>query len=356
MDEDPEGYAITTSHLPDSTVADCPRCSSPWLWIILFVLFLLLSIGFLIWALWLLRREKNCSGCTGPGVPIAFSSARVNVDSDTQISGTWVTTDPDEVVTLFATLHPPIFSGDGSLTNPQAATLFKQAGAAAIGPTGITGPTGTTGTTGTVNSVSLSGLTPGLKYYATLIARNPRTHNYKSYTQIVYMESGNITTFTNGATGSILNTFEIQDILQVGAIQLSSDVADANGIYTVQFNQRPRQARDLFYFNPQSQLQLSPANATGLEGLCLFNNGGNLVAASCTNGITGATAGSIPNTSYFVYNPQNNANKLCLKNTVDTGTPTCLKMTGISNGIGTVSFSNATLQGDAWALAFENGQ
>ena len=356
MDEDPEGYAITTSHLPDSTVVpDCPTCSSPWLWIILFVLFLLLSVGFLIWALYLLRREKNCSGCTGPGVPLAFSSAQVNVDSDTQITGTWTTTDANDVVTLFATLHPPVFAADGSLSNTRSSTLFKQAGAAAIGATGITG---TTGVTGTANSVTLSGLTPGLKYYATLIARNGNTHNYKSYTQIVYMEGGNITTFTNGATGTILNTFEIQDILQVGAIQLASDVADANGIYTVQFNQRPRQARDLFYFNGNSQLQLSPANAAGLEGLCLFNNGGNLVAAGCTGGIIGATGGSVPNTSYFVYNPQNNANKLCLKNTIDGGTPTCLKMTGLSNGIGTVSFASGTNlnEGDAWALAFENGQ
>ena len=356
MDEDPEGYAITTSHLPDTSLTeqDCPTCSSPWLWIILFVLFLLLSIGFLIWIIFLYRREdRNCSGCTGPGVPITVEGARINVDSSTQISATWTTTDPNDVVTLFATLHPPVFSSDGSLSNSTAQTLHRVAGAAAVGPTGITGATGATGT---ANSVILPGLTPGLKYYATLIARNRNTHNYKSYTQIVYMEAGIINTFTNGPTGTILNTFEIQDILQVGAIQLTSDVADANGIYTVQFNQRPRQARDLFYFNGSSQLQLSPANAAGLEGLCLFNNGGNLVAAGCTGGIIGATGGSVPNTSYFVYNPLNNANKLCLKNTIDGGTPTCLKLTGISNGIGTVSFSNQTGPGDSFALAFENGQ
>ena len=170
------------------------------------------------------------------------------------------------------------------------------------------------------------------------------------------MEGGNIPTYIAGATGNSFNTFEIQDILQVGAIQLTSDVADTNGVYSVEFNQRPRQARDLFYFNDKSQLQLSPTNATGLEGLCLFNSGGNLVAANCVNGITGATAG-VPNTSYFVYNPQNNsANKLCLKNTLDSGTPTCLKMTGIGSGIGTVSFSNTTGPGDAWVTAFENGQ
>ena len=158
MDEDPEGYAITTSHLPEdvSTVA-CPECSSPWIWIILFIIFLLLAIGLIIWIVFLIRREKNCSGCTGPGVPIAFSSAQINVDSDTQITGTWVTTDSNDVVTLFATLHPPIFSADGSLSNSTAATLHKVASAAAVGTTGITG---TTGVTGTANSVTLSGLTP----------------------------------------------------------------------------------------------------------------------------------------------------------------------------------------------------
>lgn len=359
MDEDPEGYAITTSHLPDTTaVVDCPECSSPAIWIILFVLFLLLSIGLLIWIFLKYRYDdKNCNGCTGAGSPISVANPVVNVDSDTQISASWTTTDPGDVVTLFATLHAPIYNSSGGLDNPTAQTKFRVAGSA-IGATGSTGPTGFTGTTGTSNSVILPGLTKGLKYYATLIARNAKTNNYKSYTQIVYMQGSNVPISVNGSTGTnVPNTFEIQDILQVGAIQLTSDVADANGVYNVEFNQRPRQARDLFAFNDKSQLQLE-TTATGLTNLCLFNSSGNVVAADCTNGVTGAAVGSLANTSYFVYNPQDNANKLCLKNTIDNGPLTCLKLTGLGSGIGTLSFASGQNlnNGDAWALAFENGQ
>jgi hypothetical protein len=354
MDEDPEGYAITTSHLPDTTdvAATCSPCSSPWIWIILFVLFLLLSIGFLIWALYLLRRDKNCNGCTGPGTPISFDNAKITVDSSSQISGSWTTTDPGDVVKLFATLHPPIFTADGGLSNNSAATNFNTAGSA-VGATGITG---NTGVTGTANSVSLGNLTPGLKYYATLIARNPKTNNYKSYTQIVYMEDGNITTFTNGPTGTIFNTFELQDILQVGAVQVASDTVDSNGVYTVEFNQRPRQARDLFYFNNKSQLQLVNS-VNGPTDICLFNNGGNLVAFGCTGTIPGAAAGSNSHDSYWTYNPRvQTENKLCLKNTVDTATPICLILTGVGQGTGTLSLGTSLPGSDGWVTAFENGQ
>ena len=359
MDEDPEGYAITTSHLPDvSPTVDCEPCSTPWIWIILFILFFLLALAFGIWLIWKYHHDdKNCSGCTGPGFPISVAGAVINVDSDTQISASWTTTDPDDVVTLFATLHPPIYNSSGGLDNPTAQTKFRVAGSA-IGATGSTGSTGFTGTTGTSNSVILPGLTKGLKYYATLIARNGKTHNYRSYTQVVYMQGSNVPLNVPGATGAnVPNTFEIQDILQVGAIQLTSDVADANGVYNVEFNQRPRQARDLFVFNTKSQLQLE-TSSTGLTNLCLFNSGGNVVAADCTNGVTGAAPGSVPNSSYFVYNPQvqGNANKLCLKNTVDNAPLTCLKLTGIGSGTGTLSFASGTNlnAGDAWALAFEN--
>ena len=352
MDEDPEGYAITTSHLPDtSEVQDCPSCSSPVIWIILFIVFLLLAIGLGIWLIYLIRREKNCSGCTGctgPGIPISFENPIINVDSPNQITGSWTTTDPGVSVTLFATLHPPKFDSNGALLNSSASTNFKTSSPISIGVTGITGATGITGT---VNSVSLSNLTAGVKYYATLVARNGSTNNYKSYTQIVYMQDGNIPT---GPTGNF-NTFEIQDILQVGAIQLTSDVPDASGNYNVEFNQRPRQARDLFYFNGKSQLQLDPNNTLGLNNLCLFNNAGNVVAADC-GGFTGAASGSTPNNSYFTYNPKNHANMFCLKNTLDTATPTCLKLTGIGSGTGTLSLTNVLTSGDAWAPAFVNTQ
>ena len=354
MDEDPEGYAITTSHLPDSTVVtpDCPPSTS-WIWIILFVLFLLLAIGLVIWIIFLLRREKNCSGCTGPGVPIGFNNSAINVDSDTQITGTWTTTDAGDIVTLFATLHPPKFNNLGGLDNPTASTNFKVAGSTVLGPTGATGITGPTGINPAVNSVTLSGLTPGVKYYATLIARNGNTNNYKSYTQIVYMQDGNIPTNIAGATGSTVpNTFEIQDILQVGAIQIREDIPDANGIFNVEFNQRPTQARDLFFFNTSGQLQTS---TVGLENICLFNSSGNLVAAPCA-GVTGAILGSTPANSSWQYNPQGQANKLCLKNTVNTSSPMCLKLTGIGQGTGTLSISSDLTPGDAWAPVFEHPQ
>lgn len=351
MDEDPEGYAITTSHLPDTTTSvDCPECSSPWVWIILFVVFLLLAIGLGIWIIYLIRRDnKNCSGCTGPGVPIAFENPAISVDSDTQITGTWTTTDPGDIVTLFATLNPPKFNSSGGLDNATAATNFKVAGSTVFGTTGNTGNTGPTGINAGVNSVTLSGLTPGVKYYATLIARNSNTNNYKSYTQIVYMQDGNIPMNVAGSTGaSVLNTFEIQNVLQVGAIQIRQDTADANGIFNVEFNQRPTQSRDLFYFNGSSQLQSS---TSGLENVCLFNSSGNLVAAPCA-GMTGAVPGSNANNSYWQYNPPGQANKLCLKNYVNTSTPLCLKLTGIGQGTGTLSLSSDLSPGDAWAPVF----
>ena len=353
MDEDPEGYAITTSHLPDTSVVtpDCPPSTS-WIWIILLIIALLAIIGLVIWNIYLHHREnKNCSGCTGPGVPISFDNANITVDSSTQISGTWTTTDSGDIITLFATLSPPKFTTSGGLSNASAATNFRVANSTILGQTGATGITGPTGINPGVNSVSLPGLTPGLKYYATLIARNANTNNYKSYTQIVYMQDGNIPTSIAGATGSPPNnTFEIQDILQVGAVQIKEESIDANGIYNVEFNQRPTQARDLFYFNGSSQLQ---SIAPGLESVCLFNNSGNVVAAPCS-GIVGATAGSMPANSYWSYNPQSlSANKLCLKNTIGTANPLCMKLTGLGQGIGTLSVAASEPGADGWALAFE---
>ena len=353
MDEDPEGYAITTSHLPDTTVATYPTCETPWIWIILFVVFLLLAIGLGIWLIVKYSRDRNCdrncgaTGCTGPGVPIAFANPAVNVDSDTQITGTWTTTDPGDTVTLYATPHPPRFNALGGLDNPTAATLFKVAGSPIVsdGTTGVTGFMSTI-PINNANNVTLSGLTKGVKYYATLIARNSKTYNYKSYTQIVYMQSSNVI----GSTG---NTFEIQDILQVGALQVQPE-NPTNGVYNVQFNQRTRQARDLFFFNPSSQLQLSDTG--GLSNVCLFNNGGNLVAADCGLGVTGAVAGSSANNGQWIYNPNKYANKICLKNTLDSVMPTCLKLTSVGNGTGTVAVTPNTDAGDAWALAFENPQ
>ena len=353
MDEDPEGYAITTSHLPDTSVVtpDCPPSTS-WIWIILLIIALLIIVGLIIWLVYKYHHDSTrCSGCTGPGVPISFDNANITVDSSTQISGTWTTTDAGDIVTLFATLSPPKFTTSGGLSNASAATNFKVAGSTVLGPTGVTGITGPTGINPAVNSVTLSGLTPGLKYYATLIARNANTNNYKSYTQIVYMQDGNIPTNIAGATGSPPNnTFEIQDILQVGAVQIREDSGDANGIYNVEFNQRPTQARDLFYFNGSSQLQSA---APGLESVCLFNNAGNVVAAPCA-GMTGAVPGSTPANSYWSYNPQSlSANKLCLKNTIGTANPICLKLTGLGQGIGTLSLGESLPGADGWAPVFE---
>ncbi len=355
MDENPEGYAITTSHLPYATAMECPSCPSSIIWIILLIVAILVIIGAIVWIIALYHRDRNCEkncGVTGPGSPISFDNAVINVDNDTQITGRWTTTDIDDIVILYATLHPPRFNALGGLDNPTAATSFRQAGPpnVSIGVTGQTGPTGFMSTipANNANSVSLPGLTKGVKYYATLVARNKKTYNYKSYTQIVYMQGSNVP----GSTG---NSFEIQDILQVGAIQIIPE-NPVNDVYTVQFNQRSRQARDLFFFNSNNQLQLNDINTGGLTNICLFNNAGNLVAAACGTGVTGATAGSAANNSQWVYNPNNNANKICLKNTMDTNSPTCLKLTGIGNGTGTISVTSNTDAGDAWALAFENPQ
>jgi hypothetical protein len=310
-------YGPDTEHEPCPV---CPSCGTPWIWIILFIAALLAIIGLVVWLIYIYHRNSTCKG-----QQITLTNPNIQVDSPTQITGTWTPTTNNDTVTLYATLHPPVFGATGGLDNTSAATNSKSAKA-------------------TDGSVSLPGLTKGLKYYATLIASNSKTNNYKSYTQIVYMLDSTIPTNIAGASGtSVHNTFEIQDILQVGAIQIGTETTSDNNIFNVQFNQRPTEARSLFYFNDKSQLQSSNAS---LENICLFNSSGNVIAAPC--GSTGL------NDSKWTYNPGKLANRICLTSTLSSATPTCIELSGLSNGTGTVITSTSSTAGDAFVLAFEN--
>jgi len=323
-----EAYRTTTSYLPDAERESCPSCGTPWIWIILFIAALLAIIGMVVWVIWLYHKNSTSKGQT-----IELIDPNIQVDSDTQITGTFTTKNANDIVTLYATLHPPKFNASGGLDNASAAK--NQVGK------------------GSDKSVSLSGLSQGVKYYATLIVTNTKSSNYKSYTQIVYMQGSTITPTIAGSTGTNgANTFEIQDILQVGAIQVNDPIN--NGIYPVIFNQRPSTARSLFVLNSSSQLQLE--NNT-LTDVCLFNSAGNLVAADCKlNGVTGLTA----NDGQWVYNPTPYANRICLKSTIPTSSsstaPTCIKLSGVGNGTGTLTVANDSGNGDAFALAFETAQ
>ena len=348
MDEYGDDLAITESHLPEQrTSLECPNtdCPAPWLWIILVIVLILVLLGFVAWIIYLYHRNSENKGGN-----IELLNPLIRVDSDSQISATFVT-NCNNTVTLFATLHPPQFTNAGSLSNANAAAHTQTSGSLAC----------TSGATGASGSITLSGLQPGVKYYATLIATNSsKSSNYKSYTQVVFLESGTFTPTFDAALGVTGPLFEIQDILQVGAVQINNENADQT--FGTIFNQRPIVPRSLFFFNGISQLQATTETAFGSETICLFNVNGSLVGANCASGPTGsnmATSGTVNANSQWIYNPSGfSANKLCLKNSVSTTAgatgPVCLKLTGIGNGNGALSVTSDTDAGDAWVLAFES--
>jgi len=318
-----EAYRTTTSYLPDNEREPCPSCGTPWIWIILFIAALLAIIGLVVWLIWLYHKNSTCKG-----QQIELKDANIEVSTSNSIKGTWAPLkNSSDTVILYATLHPPKFNSTGGLDNVSAQKLFQKA---APGST----------------SVVLTGLQPRLKYYATLIATSSKSNNYQVYTQLVYMQDGSIN--PSGVTGSA-NTFAIQDIIQIGAIQLASEtpISGSTGTYNVEYNQTPTDTRRLFFYNANGQIQSSETNSA-LQNVCLFNDNGVLHAQECVTG------GGV--NDKWSYNPASGkfANRWCLTSTVGTDTPTCMVLTPIQNGTASVTVTTPTTVGDSWALQFEN--
>ena len=309
--ESPDAYrAVTARELGEPEVSS--GCGTPWIWIILFIAALLAIAGLIVWIVYAYQRDTKDR-------VITLKNANVEVASNTSIVATWDATGKDsDKITLWATLDPPQFKDDGSLANTNAKSNSVTNGA---------------------TTVTLSGLDAGLKYYSTLIVTNPNVSNYQVYTQLVYMDSATpmvVSTEAGGTTRSA--TFAIEDILQVGKVQLTGTNNNQ-----VQFNQRPSEGRTLWYVNAQGQIESNEESGT-----CLVNNNGVLAAGECTT-----TSADALNNSKWTYNPGKFANRWCLTSTTSDANPTCMILNPISSGTATIKVANTSNVGDAWVNAFE---
>lgn len=295
-------------------------------WLIGLVIFLLLVIaGLIVWGVWATLHDSKDR-------EIAFTGANVEVSTDTQITGTWPQTGTNsDVVTIYATLDPPIFSTRGAVTN--AGVLSNQASNGDV-------------------KVSLSKLQKGLKYYATLVATNSNTANFQVYTQIVYMEADSPKARgTNNATDP--DQFEMQHILQVGKI-----IRDDNN--NVQFSQLLEEETD----ESRVRWTMSGGKITDGNENCLYVPGLNVATTGTANvstnnnlmmgpcaGISSTTGTTPLENSDWTYNPSSFANRWCLTNTISATTPNpyCIKLPTINAGktSSVVVVDNSTA-GDAW--------
>ena len=311
-DYEPNAYKAVAIPEGSSSESGSNGGGSSFFWIILFVVSLLVIVALIVLLVYAWRRKTKDR-------VIDFKNANIKVTSDTSLTGNWPPTGKaTDVVTLWATLQPPAFAENGSLTNSNPLKAIAASG---------------------LSSVTLSGLQTGLKYYATLVVTNSDTSNYQVYTQLVYMNSSTpaISTLPNSAdaTSSIPNLFAIEDILQVGKIQLETD-------NSIKFNQTPSEASSLWNMNSDGQIV-----SNGSSTMCLYNNNGTLAAEECAT-----LHSSNLNNSKWVYNQGAFANQWCLANTV-AGTPTCMILDPISSGSATVSVAANPKVGDAWVNAFE---
>jgi flagellar basal body-associated protein FliL len=317
MEDDPNFYRTTTSLEPEEPTTTSGGGGGEWIWIILFLIAILAIIGLVIWLIFSYRRDTK-------GKTLQLTDPIVDVTSNTQITGKWKSTgNASDKVTLYATLDPPIYNDNGTLGNTGAQS---------------------TSASGEAASVSVNGLQKGLKYYATLILTNTNTTNYQVYNQIVFMQDKDIPTNVTSSPeeGSTQNTFSIDDILQVGKIEIINPTGDAP--YDAQFNQIPTDVNSLWFYNSQGKIQ--SANEA-LDDICLFNSSGKLIAQGCTAGSN--------SDSQWTYNPTGNANKWCLTSTATNANPTCMILGTINTkGTSPVTVSNTSTVGDAWALAFQN--
>jgi hypothetical protein len=350
-----DGYEdeLRTDTIPESssetsTTEVNSDCSGGLVWAILFIIAALAIVGLVFWIIWLYYNRTcdklNCcngsnGNCNNSNNKLSVTGVNIQVTSDTQVTASWtgVTGNTGTVFTLYATLNPPNIDNNGNVSN---SNIHNTA-------------------TSNQTSVSLSGLQARLKYYITLVATNPSSINYFVYTQIVYMQSSNISQFVTNTSGTnVVNTFGIDDILQVGKIQVV-DSSGVNGVYTVQFNQNPVNANSLWFVNSRNQIQSSNNSLDTPNGLCLYNNNGTLNGQDCLTppNIDASTASQ---NSTWTYNPTGFTNQWCLTNTVspagapNTNKPVCMVLGPISSqGIATVSVNNNATAGDAWAIAYQ---
>ena len=310
---------------------------SSWIWIILLIVALIAIAGLVVWVV-LLYRTRNSKGKL-----VQFTGAKIFVSGAKTITATWPTpSDKNDSYTLYASVNPPIYNEKGEVTNP----VNNGSSTASSGAT----------------TTQVAGLQNRLKYYATLVVTNSKTSNFQVYNQLVFMESQN----PPGATGSEnLTTFTIQDILQVGKLQVpgASTGGVTGDVHPVEFSQNPVEADSLFYMNSNSQIKID--ETTGLTDFCLWNIGGELKAQSC--GATGAATNS-----YWTYNPSvtgsggatgtvgpSYTNQWCLANTLNDATPKCMILGPITQantgtfGTATVKVNDTSKVGDEWVNALE---
>ena len=304
-----------------TTPSDCGG-GSGWIWGILFFLALLGVIGLTIWLVIVYRRDSK-------GKLINFTGQNIEVVSDTSVRGTWTATgNKSDTITIWATKTPPKFNSDGTVSN----TDGEKPAEATNGAT----------------SVTLPGLKPRIKYFITLVASNSSTSNCQFYTQLVYMDSktpvGVVANNTPANPDAVANTFAIEDILQIGKIQLQPTTSAEVGVTEVLFQQKPSSDRSLWVVNATGQIQ----SVEDTE-LCLFNNNGTLAAASCSADGSPATKTN----STWAYNPDSGAlsNRWCLTNS--TTSPMCMILNPITNGSASIRVATGSTSSDAWANAYE---
>ena len=315
---------------------------SSWIWIILLIVALIAIAGLVVWVVLLYRTRDS------KGKIVQFTGAKIFVTGPKTITATWPTpSDKNDSYTLYASLDPPIYNDKGAVTN----AVTNGSSTASSGAT----------------TTQVAGLQNRLKYYATLVVTNSKTNNYQVYNQLVFMETA-APPGPVGATGSeVLTTFTIQDILQVGKLQVpgASTGGVTGDVQSVEFSQNPVEADSLFYMNGNSQIQID--ETTGLTDFCLWNIDGELKAQSC--GATGAATNS-----KWTYNPSvtgtgatgatgtvepSYTNQWCLTSTLNNPKPTCMILQPITQanigtfGTATVKVADTSKVGDEWVNALE---
>lgn len=306
---EPDAYRRTSTYEPQGGGGGC---GAPWFWIIMFIISLLVITALIVALVYAYRRVTK-------GQDLLFKGAIVKVGKDNStLTASWPdTSKKSDKVTLYATLNPPQFDTDGKVLNAKITPVVAASGQ---------------------NSVTLNGLSPGLKYYATVTVVNSDTYNYQVYTQIVYMEGITPVTKVPGETGNVNNTFAIEDIIQLGRIQL-----DETG-EKVTFNQRPSQTGSLWYVDTGSVIK-NKDNDTK----CLYNNNGVLGINDCPV----SSSGAVDVNNQWTYGGGKLSNQWCLTSTIDDDKPKCMVLGGISNGSATITVTDNVDAGDSWANAFE---
>jgi hypothetical protein len=345
MDDNDLDYEINRESLPNEISSEETKScgSTSFIWIILLIILLLLLIAVCIWfGVYYYHNKNKCEGCTGvtgcDSNPnrMNVTGVRLNITSDTSVSASWNATsrNTDNFI-LYASLDPPIQNQNGEVTN------FTAKG---------------TSVTNGATTATITGLQHRLKYYITLVGTNTLTSNYFTYTQIIYMQSGNIPAGTTGNapfTPPFTNTFSINDIIQTGKIQVLPN-SGVTGTYQVEYTQFPLNEYSIFILNSKGQIQLDNPNLDSPGGLCLVSSGatGTLIAQECTTAST--------TNSYWTYSPTNYPNQWCLTSSVSingaTGNaPTCMAVNGISaQGVASINVTNNSTPGDAWSISYQS--